>query len=806
MFQTSPAWGLVSPRAATAILAAAVLAAALGLAFMQRPRGRTVPVVVPIASNPGAPGGSQNICVDPGKREIPSRNSPSTPGRKRRPVAVLPSFPAPPLSPIEPKRGLDGVAFPAPARVRPAPGPIALSRPGGDLDYLNDDPVRQAPRWVPMRPSEWEELEAKVRRNVRVKDDFVQIPFPRIAANTPRLIVAAVEGYKREAAIVDARLVREVTLQFKGTALSDLCERLRTDSGIHLVAGPSVADEELTLFCEKQPLRDVMRQLSRPFGYTWLRSGSPGDYHYELVQDLRSQLLEEELRNKDRNAALLALEKDLDRYRPYLSLSPDEALARWRTAAPGEKKLFEILAGKGWGLIHMYFRLSPPELAALRAGQRLSFSDGPRGGDRPLPPDLARGVLQSVRFWRVVKGDKGFSSTTDLTDPRGQELTAVPEVKAQLFLDMPQSELGQFRLGGAAGFYVAASGDEDLLAGSSTPLAIGVSPAVLKPENAAANAALAHRLEMHERVTVSFPEKEPGLATKPAGAAPPTSTETSAAGLTGKHLTTADALEALHRATHLPLVADYYTRLYKPEELSVKDRPLFEALNHLGDALHVRWSKDSAWLQFRSTSCFNDRLKEVPNRLLGRWAAARRQHGALSLDDLLEIAQLPDAPLDATSMAEGAKELYGLEEWDLACYKYQRPHLRYLASFSPAQRQEMLGPAGLPFTKMTLPQQRFIASALEFDGRPLESLDELAGACCGWTTRCRAGSNGAIRRAVATPSGSCRWRPGRVAGECPVRWCGSARVRRRWHRCAGWTRSCARRYGRPNGAPTPAWT
>jgi hypothetical protein len=75
-----------------------------------------------------------------------------------------------------------------------------------------------------------------------------------------------------EKEVVDSRLTQKVSCAFKGMALSDLCERLRGDTGVHLAAGPSVADEKVTLFCEKIPLRDVMRQLSRSFGYTWLRS------------------------------------------------------------------------------------------------------------------------------------------------------------------------------------------------------------------------------------------------------------------------------------------------------------------------------------------------------------------------------------------------------------------------------------------------------------------------------------------------------------------------------------------------------
>src|SRR5262249_53331985 len=147
--------------------------------------------------------------------------------------------------------------------------------------------------------------------------------------------------YRREAAVTDTRLACAVAVQAKGTALADLCNRLRADTGIHLVAGNSVADEKVTVFCEKMPLRDLMRQLSRPFGYTWLRSGKPGEYHYELVQDLKSQLLEEELRNRDRNEALLALEKEIEQYRPYMDLTPDEALARSESASAREKALLK---------------------------------------------------------------------------------------------------------------------------------------------------------------------------------------------------------------------------------------------------------------------------------------------------------------------------------------------------------------------------------------------------------------------------------------------------------------------------------
>src|SRR5260370_28653035 len=97
-------------------------------------------------------------------------------------------------------------------------------------------------------------------------------------------------------------------------------------------------------------------------------------YRYELVQDLRSQLLEEELRNRDQNAALLDMDREMNQYRPYLNLSPDEALARAASAPPEEKKLLEYLAGKGWGPAQLYSRLTPADVPSLPAGQNRSFN------------------------------------------------------------------------------------------------------------------------------------------------------------------------------------------------------------------------------------------------------------------------------------------------------------------------------------------------------------------------------------------------------------------------------------------------
>ena len=75
-------------------------------------------------------------------------------------------------------------------------------------------------------------------------------------------------------------------------------------------------------------------------------------------------------------------------------------------------------------------------------------------------------------------------------------------------------------------------------------------------------------------------------------------------------------------ALSLPTTTPVFTRLPRAR---CRTCPLFEALNRVADGMRLRWNKDGEWLQFRSTSYFHDRLKEVPNRLLTRWAESPRR-------------------------------------------------------------------------------------------------------------------------------------------------------------------------------------
>src|SRR5262249_43023333 len=68
---------------------------------------------------------------------------------------------------------------------------------------------------------------------------------------------------------------------------------------------------------------------------------------------------------------------------------------------------------------------------------------------------------------------------------------------------------------------------------------------------------------------------------------------------------------------------------------------------------------------------------------------------------------LSDAQLDSSRSGEGISYLYGLWEWGIVarCGRWgpapsSRPYARFIAAFSPEQRERALAPAGLAWTDL----------------------------------------------------------------------------------------------------------
>ena len=589
-----------------------------------------------------------------------------------------------------------------------------------DLVLLNASPAETMKRWTEVSPVKSRALEAEVTRLLagsRRGDDFVSVPLPQLAGGGKPAMRAALEVYAQEKMVVDTRLARKIRLGVKGMALSALLKQISDETGLALAANSRVADDNVTLFCHERPVRDIMGQISRHFGFQWLREGQEGAYHYELTQSTRSQLLEEEARNQDQDEALIALDKAMEKYRRYKGMNASQLRELEKTLKPEDAINVFPLAYGGWLPANLYFGLSPEDMQMLRTGQPLSFAMSVENGSRSLPAALRPEILKSFEDTRINPhpGASGPPLMSHNIPADSLPLSSAKEINITSELKLDRSQLGKLTLKGDINLNVTTDGGKDGI-GHGLTLAEVSSPAVSSPQNALANAKHAHDPDLQKRVTI---KPRPSCKLEFGANIPDVEGMREIA---GPKCATADALEAIFKATGKDVIGDSYTRLYAPPKVTETNATVFDALNRFGDTLHERWTRDGDWLTFRSTSWFYDRPKEVPSRKLARWAASRREHGVLTLDDLIAIGQLSNTQLDALTTFEGALAMYNLQEWNYARSTNLRDHWRFLATVPAEMRWDLINGKELQANKLPLAlQKKFIPLAVydpDTDKRP----------------------------------------------------------------------------------------
>lgn len=625
--------------------------------------------------------------------------------------------------------------------------PFAATLPMPDSRYLDGRDGSLMARWF--RSSQPDGMLARLltRPLPPVRDDFVTVPLPRLAdaSGKPGAVKDAVKNYQKEATVVDARLFHKVTLELKGVSLTDLCEELQKQTEVKFEAGRPVRDENVTVFVKDVPARDVMREVARLFGFLWIRSGQEGGYRYELTQDLRSQLAEEEMRSKDMNEALLSLDEKMNRYRPYLDLTPDQAAERARKTDGADRDLLQRLSQPYiWAGVQSYFRLAPGDRSALVAGDTLKLSTQASRPDRQLPDSWNIPLLKTGDGMVWDDSIKNFRmGPMTFLQQQGHSPTAFEDwqgASAEVSLTINRSELGQldFSIGNALTFPVKYPDGRESTVGRGLPpqpLVQGQSPSVARPQNAENNQALRKDPRFREEISLdpvpscptlkehreaarpgalsdrpATPEGERELALAMARASRKMSSVDRELRVARPHVITADVWEEVYRKTGMPIVADSYSRIYPQASLVVKKATRFDALCHEADGMGVRWTKDGSFLLGRSTSFFWDKLKEVPRRQLEKWRRDSRSASRLPLEDLLEMSSLTDRQLDSDVVRDVVAHCWGLGEWDqlrrTVGYYSMRPWARFLLELSPAQRDQALSANGLAMSGLNARQQQ----------------------------------------------------------------------------------------------------
>jgi hypothetical protein len=666
-----------------------------------------------------------------GRKEEAARGIVASPPAPGPSAAVPKAAQAPnPISPTRPEPREASSWRPRTQPIVPGPREEASVPSVDDVRYLDGRDPHVLADVLPGDDAEKRRFEEWVRRLPRPQDDFVSLRFPLIASADAEALRAAQKEHTRQAAVVDTRLFRKVTLQLKAASLEDVCEALEDRTGVRLGAGRSVRDEKATVLVKNQPARDVMRAVARLFGLLWSRAGDEGSYTYELIQDLKSQLAEEELRNRDYHAALVAMDEEVAALEALTRQSVDQLATRFQKATGIEKQRLELILQRGgWGAAKLYSRLTPAERTGLANGDHIQFTiDNPKP-ERQIPEEWRETLLRTSGLVVVIQGGIPYVPVGGGGNREEVPVSEYPGVTPRIALLADRSEAGRLSLKVQPTGVVIHEGRERPGPGTTFELAEALNPSTRKPENAVTNAAL--RSDALFRPVVSLrPEpscirhrqEQERIRTKALNprAIMPGGTDIAYPhdDLVGRpHLAAADAWDELHRKTGLNIIADSYTRLHKPDDLAVQSVSTFDALCHTADGLGARWRKEGSFILCRSTGYFWDKLKEIPNRLLRHWQEDSTKHGGLPLDDILEISTLSDAQLNTKAMGRAIAHCWGLDEWEVIASgpfytagrlwdgRYVRPYVRFLNVLSLEQRKRAAGPEGIGMADLTPPQQ-----------------------------------------------------------------------------------------------------
>lgn len=176
---------------------------------------------------------------------------------------------------------------------------------------------------------------------------------------------AALENEPRLQASVDVSAFEE--------PLGELVTRLGKAAGIPLRANGAAADEWVTLFARRRPLREVLSVLAEHFDFVWTRQTKDSATTYVLTQTVAARRREEALRAADLDRELAALRRQLDE--PLrLAASPEGRAAAELPREERERRIKGLL-------------------------ERLYPEDGKR---QPPGPEEARSLEQSIKLLRAV--------------------------------------------------------------------------------------------------------------------------------------------------------------------------------------------------------------------------------------------------------------------------------------------------------------------------------------------------------------------------------------------------------------------
>jgi beta-lactamase regulating signal transducer with metallopeptidase domain len=546
-----------------------------------------------------------------------------------------------------------------------------------------------------------------------------------------------------------AELRKPVTYSETKIALSELVQRVAADTGAQLTVLRDVADEPVAVVVKEMPARELLEQVAELLDYQWSRRGKPGEWRYEIHQDLASKQREEALRQAVFAQIEQQFRKELTRYLEVGSLSQAQMQALWEEEKQFQKRLEKLppeeqkaLAAASQGtararhgglifplwspiaraLTRLLGQMTEQQWSTLLQEGQLTFSTDPRRGEVRLPEEIARTFRESRPG---LNAPDMYSPSDPETEQRmrrweqeGQaEWGAATGYRANVNLD-----LDRFRAGGSLALGAGAEPIRNERgirygAGFSLGNVLGATVHI----NAQATDPLRHLTDNQSPGRRAVLEQDPIVGVKNRHKVTSSAQPRPLNGIPEIAWSwwLRDLLPALSKAYDVQFISDAYWN--HAAEASIRAAvtdltPLHTILDGRPTFTH-RWDRRGNLIRMRSRTWYLDRPREVPVRMARRWKALIEERGVLPLDEYLRmVTELSDAKLaslDDIASQEGIPN----EVRDFFGAYRSRKALRLYASLGAGQRDALWRRQPLTVQKMLPAQRELLLSTVKDTNR-----------------------------------------------------------------------------------------
>lgn len=448
----------------------------------------------------------------------------------------------------------------------------------------------------------------------------------------------------------DERLDIRLDVSVKNKNFRDLFTEIRRVTGVNLVASREIAAERAIIFFRDRPLRDLMTELSGLFGYYWLARGQKGQWTYELFEDVVHAKQREQVRDAREGAQTDALMEAADIVTEAMK-SP-AAMERLRQENP---RLYETASNPSKQEMLKLINVLGKETVRgciNDVGTAWDFAE--------MSQELQGGVLSAINTQVASWGDESFQPYTAEELRKSsvrvkrwrQSIFTPPHVVLVITMPGRDGKPGWRSFQEWPGYK---EGEPDML---------------------------------------SMPEAPPPSVTGDPLPVAEITAQTDRKVLYWGTMMMGHVLEAIAEQADLDIIADYYFQQVFLEECDKE--PLEKLVHSLCTQMGYSCQVENDLLRFRCNKWYLQPLpEEPPMSIQEHWWRRIFETGALSLDDLLDIACLRDRQ----TYWGGFRFIPGAFQARL----FPRT-ARMVRMLGPSLEEQACGPQGVPVSQLDADQ------------------------------------------------------------------------------------------------------